>query len=97
VRVSSVNHNGNAARMAGYYPNGLSRVYVATSAAFPDGLSGAARAGTKGAPVLYVTRTSLPRATRNAIADLDPDRVVILGGTGAVSTSVKRALGNALP
>ncbi|HKJ11054.1 MAG TPA: cell wall-binding repeat-containing protein [Ornithinimicrobium sp.] len=97
VRVSSVNHNGIAARMAGYYPKGVSRVYVATSRSYPDGLSAAARAGTKGAPVLYVDRDSLPTATRNAIRDLDPQRIVIMGGTGAVSTSVKRALGNALP
>jgi putative cell wall-binding protein len=96
-RISSVNYNGIAARMAEYYPKGLSRVYVATSRVYPDALSGAARAGTRGAPVLYATRDSLPRATRDAINDLDPDRIVILGGTASVSSFVKRQLAQALP
>ncbi|MGB7449774.1 MAG: cell wall-binding repeat-containing protein [Ornithinimicrobium sp.] len=97
VRVSGVNYNVTAEEMAGYSAKGVSRVYVATSEDYPDGLSGAARAGTNGAPVLYVTRTWLPTSTKRAIAALDPSKIVILGGTGAVSTSVQRQLAQALP
>ncbi len=67
-------------------------VYVATATNFPDALAGAAVAGMQGGPVLLTSTTSLPDVVRAELARLRPWRVVVLGGTGAVSSAVSRAL-----
>ncbi len=89
-RVSGSNRFQVAANLASYYPKGKDVAYLATSADYPDALAGAALAGKEGAPVLLTRRSSMPSATKQALADLDPDRVVILGGEGAVSRDVAR-------
>ncbi|MBA2695634.1 MAG: cell wall-binding repeat-containing protein, partial [Actinobacteria bacterium] len=67
-------------------------VYVATGRNFPDALAGAARAGALDAPVLLVTPDAVPAATARQLDRLDPERIVLLGGTGAVSTQVEEEL-----
>jgi putative cell wall-binding protein len=67
--------------------------YVATGADFPDALAGAAAAGYLGAPLLLVTRDSVPSATALELARLQPGRVVILGGPGVVGDGVVGTLG----
>lgn len=74
------------------FPTGLDTVYVASGTDFPDALAGGALAGAHDAPVLLTARTSLPAATASAIDALAPRRVVILGGTAAVSGTVRTAL-----
>jgi putative cell wall-binding protein len=66
---------------------------VASGAAFPDALAGAALAGHLGAPVLLTKPTSLPDATTGVLAVQKPNAITGLGGTGVVSTSVATALG----
>ena len=68
-------------------------MFVATGLDYPDALAGAARAGAVDAPVLLVRKDSVPSATRRALAQLEPDQIVLLGGTGAVTAGVQRALG----
>lgn len=67
-------------------------VYVATGADYPDALGGAAAAGRQQAPVLLVAKATLPPATAAELDRLRPARIVLLGGTGAVSTAVERGL-----
>jgi putative cell wall-binding protein len=67
-------------------------VYVATGTGYADALAGAAAAGAAGAPVLLVARTSLPTATAQELRRLAPRRIVILGGTAAVSAAVESEL-----
>lgn len=67
-------------------------VYVASGTAFPDALAGGALAGTQDAPVLLTRRSSLPDATASALATLRPRRIVVLGGTAAVSSAVRSEL-----
>ncbi|MCW2680495.1 MAG: N-acetylmuramoyl-L-alanine amidase family 2, partial [Frankiales bacterium] len=71
--------------------------YVATGADYPDALAGAAAAGAVRAPLLLVARDSVPSATAQELARLDPERIVVLGGAGAVSDSVTRALASHAP
>lgn len=75
-------------------------VFLATGENYPDALAGAAAAGSVGAPVLLVGRTTLPEAVRSALTSdslpLRPSRFFVLGGEGAVSSAVLdqvRALG----
>ncbi len=74
------------------FSTGVSVAYVASGAAFPDALSGAPAAGSAGGPVLLTAPTSLPSSIRAELDRLKPQRIVVLGGTGAVSSTVFEAL-----
>lgn len=63
-------------------------VYIATGATYPDALTGGAAAASDGGPVLLVTHSSIPLATRTEIQRLAPQRIVVLGGTSAISPTV---------
>ena len=67
---------------------GVPVTYVATGLAFPDALAGGPAAGREGGPILLVTPTAIPAATAAELDRLDPQRIVVLGGTGAVSAQV---------
>ncbi|MBW3576703.1 MAG: cell wall-binding repeat-containing protein [Actinobacteria bacterium] len=57
--------------------------------AWPDALSAASLAGLNSpAPTLLAADDHLPDATRDALQQLAPDRVMVLGGPGAVSDAV---------
>lgn len=71
---------------------GAPTVYVATGADYPDALAGAAAASAAGAPVLLVGRDDLPKATAAELGRLQPQRLVVLGGPGAVSARVEQQL-----
>src|SRR5690606_4047476 len=55
-------------------------VFVASGTVFADALSGGALAGVYGGPILLTRPGSLPKATAQALARLDPDHIVVLGG-----------------
>lgn len=63
-------------------------VFVATGVNFPDALGGGPVAGGLPGPLLLVQTNSLPSSVAAELQRLDPDRIVILGGTGAVSLAV---------
>jgi putative cell wall-binding protein len=75
------------------YPGTVDTVFVAAGGNFPDALAGSAIAGHLGAPLLLVASNSVPAATAAALSRLEPDTVVILGGTNAISANVETALG----
>lgn len=72
---------------------GVAVAYVATSANFPDALAGGAAAAGSG-PILLVTQTGIPSATASELSRLNPGRIFVLGGTGAVSSAVETQLGD---
>ncbi|GAA4288620.1 cell wall-binding repeat-containing protein [Georgenia daeguensis] len=67
-------------------------VYVANGLTSIDALSAAPVAGMRGAPVLLTQQGALPTAVLAELERLRPGKVVILGGTGAVSTAVQEQL-----
>ena len=70
-----------------------SAVYVASGLAFPDALTGAALAASLGDPVLLAKPlTPLPAGTFDGMATMQPQAVVVMGGTGALSDAVLVAL-----
>ena len=71
---------------------GVPVAYVATGVNFPDALAGGPAAGIQGGPVLLTEKGALPPATRDELARLGPGRIVVLGGTGAVSATVAKQL-----
>jgi glucose/arabinose dehydrogenase/putative cell wall-binding protein len=76
---------------------GVAVVYVATGATYPDALTGGAGAARNDAPVLLVSPTGVPTATRNEIVRLAPQRIVVLGGTSAVSETIRGQLAALAP
>lgn len=72
-------------------------VYLATGSSFPDALSGGAAAARDDGPLLLATLDGLPSATAEELARLDPDRVVLLGGTAALGPAVEAAVADLLP
>lgn len=74
------------------FPSGSTIAYVATGADWPDALSGGAAAAVQDAPMLLTGRTSLPDAVRAELVRLAPQRIMLIGGTSAVSASVATQL-----
>lgn len=96
-RLSGLDRYATAAAVAATWPTGIGTVYLASGLSFPDALSGGAAAANNRAPVLLTGPTSLAPATRTALQTLTPDRVVVLGGTGVISTAVASAVQSLLP
>ncbi|MBW3661639.1 MAG: cell wall-binding repeat-containing protein [Actinobacteria bacterium] len=58
---------------------------MATGTAFPDALALSSLAGTEPGPLLLVRSDNVPEAMRTELQRLAPERIVLAGGTGAVS------------
>ncbi|MBN2909313.1 cell wall-binding repeat-containing protein [Polycladomyces sp. WAk] len=70
-----------------------STVVLARGDVFTDALSGVPLAvSLEGAPILLTNSNGLPAAIKEEIKRLAPERAVILGGTGSISTSVETQL-----
>ncbi|HET6379523.1 MAG TPA: cell wall-binding repeat-containing protein [candidate division Zixibacteria bacterium] len=85
------------ASQAEFGPGEPSTVYVATGAAFPDGLTASPVAATVPGPLLLVKPTELPSTVASELKRLAPDKVVVLGSTGAVSSAVVSAINAVVP
>jgi putative cell wall-binding protein len=92
-RIFGADRYATAAAVAGKFGTGVPAAYVANGTGFADALAGAALAGSQGSPVLLTKATSVPTDTASRLRQLQTDTVVVLGGTGAVSTATATALG----
>lgn len=93
-RLEGGNRYETSATISGHaFPGGADTVFVATGGVFADALSAGAVAGAVPGPVLLTQSGSLPQVQAAEVTRLDPDRVVILGGTNAVSSAVETELG----
>lgn len=91
-RIAGANRYATAGQIADRYPSDLDTVYVATGVNYPDALAGAALAGHEDSPVLLTATESLPSHTRAALSYLQPQSIVVLGGTTSVSGPVMTQL-----
>ncbi|GGK56357.1 cell wall-binding repeat-containing protein [Ornithinimicrobium pekingense] len=105
-RLSGDDRYETAAEIARNYPADATRtVVIASGTDFPDALSAQLPASVTGAtlgedqaagapvPILLTQPERLPNATRAALEDLRPSRIVVVGGTAAVSGAVQAELG----
>ena len=76
---------------------GVETVYVANGLSHPDALAGGALAAANGSPVVLVKPGSIPASTQMALQQLQPERIVVLGGEGAVSGLVATELAGYAP
>jgi SpoIID/LytB domain protein len=76
---------------------GVDTVYIASGEGYPDALVAAPAAAVTGSPLLLTRSTSLPAEVAQELQRLSPNRIVIVGGTAAVSSSVAQSLGSYAP
>ncbi len=82
----------SAALSAATFAPGVPVAYIASGTGFADALSGSAAAGAGHGPVLLVPPTSIPPSIATELTRLHPTKIVVLGGTGAVSVAVENQL-----
>lgn len=88
VRLSGTNRYGTAAAISQHFWPEADDVIIANGSGFPDALTGSNLYGVD-APLLLVTRDSIPAATVAELNRLAPDDIYILGGTAVVSAAVE--------
>lgn len=75
------------------FPNGGAPVvYITTGDNYPDALSAAPAAARGGGVVLLTDKYSLPWQTSAEVSRLNPARIVVVGGEGAISANVYNEL-----
>ncbi|MGA9276036.1 cell wall-binding repeat-containing protein, partial [Ilumatobacter sp.] len=67
-------------------------VYIAHGNNFPDALAGGPAAAPAGGPLLLVDENAIPRATALELFRLNPQRIVVLGGTNVITSQVFNSL-----
>lgn len=82
-------YSTSAAVARRFFPSQVPSVHLATGAAFPDALAGGPVAALTPGPLMLVPKDCIPTPVQAQIDRLAPDKVVVLGGTGAVGTGVE--------
>ncbi len=91
--ISSADRYGVAAALSAYAPTPPEPVvYIAVGNDYPDALTGGVIASLEGAPILLVETDWIPEPVAAELTRLEPARIVVLGGTGVVSSFVEAAL-----
>ncbi|MBP3222557.1 MAG: cell wall-binding repeat-containing protein [Actinomycetaceae bacterium] len=67
-------------------------VLIATSNGFYDALTASGLAGIYGAPLLMTSPSSLPSQTKAELQRLKPSRIILVGGTSAISANVANSI-----
>lgn len=93
TRLAGGNRYETAERVSGQYPAGTSSAVLASGAAYPDALVGAALGGRRGAPLLLTESDGIPRATDRALSRLSLSRAFAVGGTSVIPERVLNLLG----
>jgi len=75
-----------------FAPGAVNEVFLASGQSSWDALASGGAAAASPGPVLLTRSTDLPATVRDEIIRLDPSRIVIVGGTDAVSIDVEQTL-----
>ncbi|MBP3815511.1 MAG: cell wall-binding repeat-containing protein [Firmicutes bacterium] len=72
-------------------------VLIARGDDYRDALAASGLAGVLDAPIVLTLQKTLPNQSRETLKELDPKRVIIIGGTSAIHESVKSQIAAACP
>lgn len=97
VRYQGDNRYGTAAAIAGQWTETGKTVYLAFGRNFPDALSGGSGAAKEQAPLLLSENTTLTGPTVETLGRLNPSRVILVGGTGVLSSDLVALVKQAAP
>ena len=88
---------GTAAQLASLSGGTDTTVFLATGASFPDALGGSAAAGRLNGAVMLTGRSTQPEAKASELSWAKPAKVVILGGSGVISSAVASRVQTLVP
>jgi len=97
VRASGRDRYETATNASALVFDSADTVYMAVGTNFPDALAGAPAAIQEESPVLLTRQSSLPPSVGPELTRLHPSRIVVLGGTAAISSSVFQQLRSYAP
>lgn len=93
TRISGSDRIDTANRQAiAGWPEGAPAVVLARADAFPDALAGVPLAAQVNAPILLTGSQTLDDRVAKTIAKLNPDKIYLLGGEGAISAKISKSL-----
>ncbi len=92
TRLAGSDRYATAAAIVAATVEAAETAVIATGRDFPDGLAAGPAAVALGGAVLLVPGETIPEGTDRELRRLAPDRIVIVGGTGAVSGPVEGRL-----
>ena len=92
TRLAGTDRYSTAAAVSAHAFDAADVVYVTSGESYADALAAAPVAASESAPVLLTARDSVPSATRTELSRLGPSRIVVVGGSGAVSDAVVESL-----
>lgn len=97
VRLAGSGRYATAAQAARrtHQRDAITQVVLATGTTYPDAIVGGAYAAATDAAVLLTDPHQLPDVTAEALRDLAPESLVVLGGHAAISTEVADAAASA--
>jgi len=96
VRFAGADRFATAVRLA-HAMEDVQTAYIASGESFADALAAGPAAGSEYAPLLLTRKSSLPTETRNYLTDRPLTKIVIAGGTAAVSKSVEDTIRDLVP
>lgn len=96
-RLAGADRYATSATVSAQYAPGVPVAYVASGANYPDALSAAPAAARQGGPLLLTAPARVPASIVAELQRLKPQRIVVVGGTGAVSDRVFRTLAGLAP
>lgn len=91
-RIAGSTRYGTSEKVAAQWSPGVRVAYVVSGEDYPDALAAAAKAGAARSPVLLTQPSTVPAETARALRRLKASRIVVVGGTKAVSEPVVRSL-----
>ncbi len=97
LRLAGGDRYATSVAISEQFAPGRDAVFVATGTDFPDALAAAPAAAQLGGPLLLTHPKTLPGIVRDEITRLDPDRIYVLGMSGAVSDAVVAQLARIAP
>jgi hypothetical protein len=97
TRLAGSDRYATAAAISAAYAQVGNTVYIASGATAADALAAGPAATYAYGSLLLTAPTSLPAATIAELVRIRPTSIVVLGGTGAVSTGVETALQSYAP
>ena len=89
VRRSGIDRYATSVAITNAAFGSSSTIYVAAGASFPDALAGAAAAAKTRMPLYLSFTDCLPKAVRESITAKNATKLVVLGGTGALTDRVR--------
>ncbi|WP_131103782.1 cell wall-binding repeat-containing protein [Ornithinimicrobium sufpigmenti] len=87
-RLAGEDRYATAVAISQVHDADASVVYIASGQNYPDALAGSSLAGYEGVPVLLTKQDRLSSVTADELERLNPERIVVLGGSVAVSEDV---------